>query len=172
MPIHPSRSKARFVCVASGSLAVTVVMALMFGCTFLATFDDPPPREVHCAGYKADPAAQPCSFQRGRGAGTYCACDGLVRNYQASANDLVTCSNDGTIVEVTSCAQGCAIYPSPLPGTCDPCPGRADGTWCARELGVDAGRTMMTCRRGKQEPGSSLDCPTACGGTGPAAECR
>ena len=145
---------------------------LAFGCTFLATFDEPPPPVRHCAGYTADPAADPCSFHADSGVGTYCACDPLVRNYQASANDLVTCSNDGTIVRVTSCAEGCAFYPSPLQGTCDPCPGHADGTWCARELGIDSNKVIMTCRRGRQEPESAFDCPTACSGTGPAAECR
>ncbi|WP_394847997.1 hypothetical protein LZC95_11095 [Pendulispora brunnea] len=172
MPIHPTRFHGRLLQVlriAAGCLATTL---LALGCTFLATFDDPPPRVVHCAGYTADPAAEPCSFQRGRGTGTYCACDPLVRNYQASANDLVTCSNDGTIVQSTSCTQGCAFYPAPLPGICDPCPGRADGTWCGRELGIDSGTVILTCRKGKQEAETAFHCPTACSGTGPAAECR
>ncbi|WP_394826641.1 hypothetical protein [Pendulispora albinea] len=165
-------------------------MVLSLGCTFLANFDDPSPKPgpggedggveasavadggpSNCPGYMLDPKAQPCSVNRGRARGIYCACNGLA-NYQGSRDDLVICDGDGGIVEVTACSNGCAFYPAGIPDSCDPCAGRADGKWCATEFGVDAGRVLMSCQAGRQAPGSAFQCPARCTGAGPGAACN
>jgi hypothetical protein len=136
--------------------------ASLFGlsCTLLVQFHDqpsgtcddglcsgpdgqaPPKDAAHESQPEAEPEAAPMNDSMvmdepsaclGWVSGYYCGNDGL--NYDpGTPNDLVLCSDAGSIAEETFCDGGCLHLPAPFPDACNPCVGVPDGDYCGRDL--------------------------------------
>lgn len=142
-------------------VAAAACASALVACTFLVTFDDEPSCDGGQCGDggprahdgddgrdggrddgRADGRADARSVDDGGGeayapcanltAGEYCANDGL-HGYAGSPDDLVRCA-DGGIDKVTPCDGGCLAMPNPFPDACNPCVGRADASYCGRDL--------------------------------------
>jgi hypothetical protein len=124
-------------------------------CTLLVQFNDAP---AAAGDGGAGDAGAPCALLAN---GEYCGMDGL-QGYAGSPDDLVSCV-DGGIVQTVQCAGGCLAMPSPFPDACNPCVGRADGSYCGRDLPgfpVDDGDFLLQCRGGAIAQSSA--CSTGC----------
>jgi hypothetical protein len=128
--------------------------------------DDGPAMDTGGSDAGADHYA-PCS---GLTSGAYCATDGL-KGYAGSQNDLVHCV-DGGIGSVTSCAGGCLKMPNPFPDACEPCTGKADGSYCGRDFtGFPAADAdfLIQCQLGNVV--QSVACAHGCGSAGTSSAC-
>lgn len=156
-----------------GAVAAPIA-ALGAGCTFLIQFDDVGPIDAAPAdaGQEAEAAVDagpppfppPCdpTFPLGQ---VHCnasfprpACaksTGVFPSYPAGhdrTNDLVTCNGGATPTCVQHCPFGCAVMPSGYPDACDDCNGRADGTYCVKDMRGADGRDLglaVDCKGGK-----------------------
>ncbi len=113
----------------------------------------------------------PC---RSRDDGWYCGNNGL--SCIAPADQLYLCERDA-VADVTVCTSGCVPLPNGHPDTCDPCFGKANGTYCGKDLpivphvaGVDRNDIYLFDCKGGQTTTASQACPTACSGS-PNAKC-
>jgi hypothetical protein len=127
------------------------------------------PNDVHV---EVAQCANPC---RNRDNGWYCGNNGLFCN--APPDDLYFCEKDA-VGDVTHCTSGCVPLPNGHPDTCDPCFGKADGTYCGKDFptvphvaGVDHNDIyLFDCKAGMTTTASQA-CPTACSGTPPNSKC-
>jgi hypothetical protein len=118
----------------------------------------------------------PC---RNRINGWYCGTDMLY--CLAPADDLYHCVADAS-ADVTHCGQGagCVQLPVQHPDTCDPCPGKGDGTYCGRDLasvvphvpGDDKNDIYLFACQGGRISLASKACITDCTGAPPNAKCN
>ena len=80
---------------------------------------------------------------------------GIFATYPASyprEDDLVVCNGGTKPICVMHCPFGCAQMPTGFPDACDDCNGRADGTYCMKDLRGTDGRThglAIDCQGGK-----------------------
>ena len=155
---------------------LVAIVALGAGCTFLIDFErvDAGPGEADEAGASDARDARaadgplafppPCdptfplaevrcnaSFPRPN-----CASNtGVFPAYPAGqdrTNDLVTCNGSTRPTCVQHCPFGCAAMPAGFPDACDDCDGRADGTYCVKDLRGPDGRNLglaVDCKGGK-----------------------
>lgn len=106
--------------------------------------------------------------------GNYCG-RSLAR-YEGNAQDLVRCLGDGGIGAITPCADGCVVMPTGRRDICDPCAGKADGSYCVQQLVGDynANDVRITCSRGViATSGASVPkiCSNGCGRAGNFGDC-
>jgi hypothetical protein len=149
--------------------------------TFVPPDSSPPPPDAASDGRSdvrvdAPQCPNPC---KNRGNGWYCGSDGLF--CLAPADDLYHCVSDAPY-DVTSCTQGagCVQLPPQHPDTCDPCPGKADGFYCGRDLsnivphvpGDDKNDIYLFNCQGGRISLASKACITDCTGTPPNAKCN
>jgi len=123
----------------------------------------------------APQCANPC---RNRENGWYCGTDTLF--CLAPPDDLYHCIGDAT-ADVTHCATGagCLQLPAGHPDTCDPCPGKQDGTYCGSDFPTVVPQTstdknaiyLFACQGGRISLQSKA-CQTGCSGTPPNAACN
>ena len=105
---------------------------------------------------------------------------GVFPSYPAGrprAGDLVTCNGGPTPTCVQHCPFGCTAMPTGFPDACDDCVGRADGTYCVKDLRGPDGRNLglaVECVGGKTVKGSVCGvgrCDTTCPRTTPKPSC-
>jgi hypothetical protein len=111
--------------------------------------------------------------------GWYCGSDTLF--CLAPADDLYHCIADAS-ADVVTCTQGagCVQLPPQHPDTCDPCPGKADGLYCGRDLativphlpGDDKNDIYLFACQGGRISLASKACITDCTGAPPNAKCN
>jgi hypothetical protein len=77
--------------------------------------------------------------------GVYCG--RALPKYGGGTQDLVLCRGDGTMGQVTPCANGCTSMPAGRQDACNPCAGRTDGPYCLQELVLDypGNDVVLTC---------------------------
>ncbi len=92
--------------------------------------------------------------------GTYCG--RALPGYSGGTQDLVRCLGNATTGSVTKCAAGCSSMPDGRQDLCNPCAGKADGTYCVHELAVDysGNDVIVTCA--SNETRSAALCPLVC----------
>ncbi|MBX3226521.1 MAG: hypothetical protein KIT84_32330 [Labilithrix sp.] len=163
-----------------GAFATTIGVALagLAGCTLLVSFDEPsdvaeivddsgvattfdapPPGDGAPAGDAASAAdARPSDFppecKTPPTVFGFCAPGGMVcgrrvTDYPADGeNDLLRC--EGVFTCTARCPIGCVAV-NGFDDQCDPCSGRADGTYCGRDVGWSKRNAdvAVRCRSGK-----------------------
>jgi hypothetical protein len=186
--------------------AVTIASAASFaGCTFLIQFDDaapldggadasdgaaPPDAKPDAATDAGPPAFPPpcdpafplsqlkCNpdFPRPNCAKTTTVFPSYPAG-QDRTNDLVTCNGGANPTCVQHCPFGCATMPTGYPDACDDCNGRADGTYCVKDLRGPDGRNLglaVDCKGGKTVDAHVCGvgkCATKCPRAAPAPSC-
>lgn len=92
--------------------------------------------------------------------------------------DLVTCNGGAHPTCVQHCPFGCLTMPQGYPDECDDCVGRADGTYCVKDLRGPDGRNLglaVDCVLGKTMMvhvcGSATNCATKCPRGDPKPSC-
>jgi hypothetical protein len=84
------------------------------------------------------------------------------------ADDLVTCNGGTKPTCVQHCPFGCVAMPQGFPDACDDCDGRADGTYCVKDLRGPDGRSLglaVDCKGGRTVEGHICGvgrCATKC----------
>jgi hypothetical protein len=184
--MHNTALSLRFGLTFAGALALGA-------CSFLVQFDDVPGGACDgglCADAEAgsrdrggdepaqsdvldeDAAAAPDQYApcANNVDGYYCATDGL-HGYDGSPNDLVFCQ-EGGVGKVVDCDAGCLALPAPFPDACNPCGGKADGTYCGRDLAgfpaTDAD-FLLQCQSGNAV--QKVACPHGCQSKPPMSAC-
>lgn len=93
------------------------------------------------------------------------------------AGDLVTCNGGPSPTCVQHCPFGCASMPQGYPDACDDCDGRADGTYCVKDLRGPDGRNLglaVECKAGKTVRAHICGvgrCATSCPRSDPKPSC-
>jgi hypothetical protein len=83
-------------------------------------------------------------------------------------DDLVTCNGSTKPTCVQHCPFGCVPMPTGFPDACDDCDGRADGTYCVKDLRGPDGRNLglaVACQGGRTISSSTCGvgrCATKC----------
>lgn len=83
---------------------------------------------------------------KGKSNGFYCGNNGL--SVPVPKEYLVECRDAGVIL--TYCTNGCLAFPSGIPDRCDPCAGKANGTYCGQSFwpGTENATFLFTCGLG------------------------
>ena len=93
------------------------------------------------------------------------------------AGDLVTCNGGANPTCVQHCPFGCVSMPQGYPDACDDCDGRADGTYCMKDLRGPDGRNLglaVVCKGGKTTDVAICGvgrCATSCPRNDPKPSC-
>lgn len=100
--------------------------------------------------------------------GFYCGNNGLT--VLLPKEYLVECRDAAALV--TRCDGGCLGFPATYPDRCDPCPGKANGTYCGSQfkLGAEDSEFLLSCGNGSAI--IQKLCTLGCTGDAGTATCK